>query len=412
MTLPNPFRRSVCAIAAAVSIAALIGCAPPEAPPPPPPPAAVAPSAPLAAHPMTGEEQGFIRLPNMSKNHTPVRVGVLLPFTNGSAATRALAQSMLKAAELALFDANNPDILLITADEGSTPETAAAGARALLAKGAEIIVGPLFSPSVNAVAPIARDRGVPVIGFSSDRRVAGGGVYLLSFQPENEVKRIVAYAASQGHSNFAALIPNNAYGDHIVAAFKQDVPASGGQIVDIERYDTATGNVTDTARAIAAAHPDTVLIAQGGMLLKQMAPTLTYDGIDSSKVQLLGTGVWDDPSIESVPALSNGWFPAPAPDAGDTFTGKYKANFGSSPPTLAALAYDAISLAALLAPGTPYHRYTAETLTDPNGFAGVNGIFRFNPDGTSERGLSVMAVEPDGFKVVSPAPTTFQAQGM
>ncbi|HUJ03376.1 MAG TPA: ABC transporter substrate-binding protein, partial [Rhizomicrobium sp.] len=124
---------------------------------------------PPAAHPMTAEEPGFLRLSNMPQNKVPVRVGLLLPFSNGSAATRALAQAMLKSAELALFDSGNPNILLITADEGSTPEQAAAGAKALLAKGSEIIVGPLFSPSVNAVAPIARDRGVPVLAFSSDR---------------------------------------------------------------------------------------------------------------------------------------------------------------------------------------------------------------------------------------------------
>jgi len=360
---------------------------------------------------MTGEEPGFIRLSNMSQNVVPVRVGVLLPFSNGSAATRALAQSMLKSAELALFDANNPNILLITADEGSTPDQAVAGAKSLLAKGAEIIIGPLFAQSVTAIAPIAQDRGVPVIAFSSDRTVVQPGVYLLSFQPENEVKRIVTYAASQGHSSFAALVPNNAYGDHIAAAFQKDVTNLGAQVAGIARYDVATGNVTDPAKAIADSKPDAVLIAQGGSLLKQMAPTLTFDGIDSGKVQLLGTGLWDDPTIESETALSGGWFPAPAPAADDVFNEKYKTDFGVEPPPLAALAYDAMSLAALLAPGVPYHRFTPAAISDPNGFAGVDGIFRFNPDGTAERGLAVMGVKPDGFVVVSPAPVTFQHQG-
>src|SRR5271157_2101690 len=63
---------------------------------------------PIAQHPMSGEEPGFLRLGNMSPNHVPVRVGMLLPFSNGSAATRALAASMMKAAELAVFDAGNP----------------------------------------------------------------------------------------------------------------------------------------------------------------------------------------------------------------------------------------------------------------------------------------------------------------
>ncbi|HUJ04203.1 MAG TPA: penicillin-binding protein activator, partial [Rhizomicrobium sp.] len=237
------------------------------------------------------------------------------------------------------------------------------------------------------------------------------GVYLLSFQPENEVKRIVSYAASQGHSNFAALVPNNAYGDHIAAAFQTNVTALGGRVTVVARYDAASGNVTDPAKTIADSRPDAVLIAQGGSLLKQMAPTLTFDGIDSTHVQLLGTGLWDDPSIQSAPQLTGGWFPAPAPAADDAFNAKYKTDFGALPPPLASLAYDAVSLAALLAPGVPYHRFTPAAIADPNGYAGVDGIFRFAPDGTAERGLAVMGVEPDGFKVVAPAQVTFQHIG-
>ena len=186
--------RPVCAIAAALAIAALAGCVTqPEAPKKPqgPAPTVELPPAPPAAHPLTADEPGFLRLPNIPAGTTPVRVGLLLPFSNGSGQTRLLAASMMKAAQLALFDANNPNIILISADEGSTPESAANGARSLLAQGAEVIVGPLFSASVNAVAPVARDRAVPVIAFSTDISTAGNGVYLLSFQPENEVRRTV-----------------------------------------------------------------------------------------------------------------------------------------------------------------------------------------------------------------------------
>ena len=75
-------------------------------------------------------------------------------------------------------------------------------AQQLLAQGAEVIVGPLFGPSVQAVAPIARDRGVPVLAFSTEKSVAGNGVYLLSFLPQNEVRRVVRYAAANGHHAF------------------------------------------------------------------------------------------------------------------------------------------------------------------------------------------------------------------
>lgn len=401
--------RLLCAIAAVVAMGT--GCMTPQpvAPIAPPPARAQLPPASMAAHPLTSDQPGFARLGNIPDGHTPVRVGLLLPFSNGSPATRALAASLMKAAELALFESRNHDILLISADEGATPQEAKAGARTLLAQGAEVIVGPLFAQSVTSVAPLARDRGVPVISFSTDRTVAGDGVYLLSFQPENEVRRIVDFAAAQGRTKFAALVPSSVYGSRVADAFRTEVKASNGQVTAVERFVPASDGIAEPAQAVAQTAPDTILIAQGGSLLREIAPTLANDGIDSQQVKYLGTGLWDDTTIAHEPLLAGGWFAAPAPGARREFEEKYRATFGATPPQLAALGYDALSLVALLASGPAYHRFTARALTDPNGFAGADGIFRFEPDGTSERGLAVLSVEPGGgFRVISPAPKTFQ----
>ncbi|MGD0192453.1 MAG: penicillin-binding protein activator [Rhizomicrobium sp.] len=406
---PFPTLGGVCVIVALVAMA--VSCAKPAPPPVPLPPKPVQPSAPAATiptHPLTGEQPGFVKLGNMSEGRTPIRVGLLLPFSNGSAATRQLAASMMKSAELALFDARNADILIMSADEGSTPSQAAAGARTLLAEGAEIIIGPLFSESVTAVAPIARDHGVPVVSFSTDRAVAGDGVYLLSFQPGNEVQRIVSYAASQGHVNFAAIVPDNVYGTRVAEAFAQDVKAANGQVTQIAKFHTDGAGISEATKAVADSKPDAILIAQGGNYLREIGPTLATDGASNRTVQFLGTGLWDDPANEKEPMLAGGWFTAPAHDSHRQFETRFRAQFGASPPQLATLAYDGVALVARIANGAPYHRFTAAVLTDPNGFAGVDGIFRFNPDGSSQRGLSILSVEPDGFHIVSHAPSTFQ----
>jgi ABC-type branched-subunit amino acid transport system substrate-binding protein len=407
--------RHLCAIAGLVAIAGLTACTTAQqattAPPPPPPKAQL----PVAKQPAaTPGQTGFVSLPGMPAKATPVRVGIILPFSNGSDATRHLAISMMNAAEMALYDSGKRNIVLITGDEGGGDGYEAAdAARKLIAQGAEIILGPLFAKSVRAVAPIAAAHNIPVIGFSTDRSVAGNGVYLLSFQPENEVARIVSYAASQGHTNFAGLVPLNPYGDHVAQAFRKDVPDNSGQLADLERFNPQSGDVVDQAAAISAAHPDAVLVGQGGALLRGIAPTLAFDQLDpDNDVQLLGTGVWDDPSTLHEPALVGGWFAAPQPDAADTFMAHYQNNFGTRPPQLTTLSYDAVALVALLSDsGTPFHRFTEKALTDPNGFSGVTGIFRFDKNGACERGLAILAVGQDGFTVVSPAPTTFQHVG-
>lgn len=405
-----PVLRRLCTILAAVSIAALSGCV---TPPPPLPPKPVAPPPVVekaAPHQLSQDESYYLRLPNMAKDKTPLRVGIILPTANSSPATRALANAMMKAAELALYDSGSREIVLMAADDSAKPEEAANAARKLLGQGAEVIIGPLFAGSVTAVAPIARDRGVPVIAFSTDRSVAGNGVYLLSFQPETEVHRVVAYAASQGRKNFAALVPTTAYGKVSETAFREAVKDNGGTIAVIEHF-SSTSNLSEQTAAISKSAPDAVFIPQGGAPLRTIASTLKASGLDTANIKLLGTGLWDDPATGREDALRDGWFAAPAPNADRSFVSKYREAFGSSPPQLAALAYDAVSLAALIGEGPAYHRFTQANLTDPNGFTGVDGIFRFRENGSIERGLSVLAVRPGGFEVVSPAPGTFEHKG-
>jgi branched-chain amino acid transport system substrate-binding protein len=368
----------------------------------------VVPPVPLAAHPLDQNLPSFLKLPNLPAGKVPVRVGIILPIGGGAAATRNLATAMLNAAELALFDSKNKSIVLMVADEGNSPAEASAAARKLLAQGAEILVGPLFGTSVTAVAPIARDRGVPVLAFSTEKKVAGKGVYLLSFLPQTEVARVVSYAAAQGHHDLAAMVPQTEYGEVVADAFAQAVTAAGANSVAVEKFMPNSAAVVAPSEAIAKSHADAVLIAQGGTVLRAIAPTLAFDGLDPAKVKLLGTGLWYEPGIGREQSLVGGWFAAPDPKADDDFNAKYKDVYGANPPQLASLAYDAISLVALLAPGPDYHRFTPAALMDPNGFAGVDGIFRFEPDGTSQRGLAVLEVTPEGFNVVSPAPKTFQ----
>src|SRR5262245_56130998 len=144
-----------------------------------PPPVATTPPPP-GSTPQAGSEIGT----------GGVRVALILPLSaGGNAGTVAL--SMKNAAEMALAEFNSPNIQLLVKDDGGTSGGAQQAAQQALAEGAEIIIGPLFAHSVGVVGAAARQRGVPVIAFSTDATVAARGVYLLSFLPESDVDRIV-----------------------------------------------------------------------------------------------------------------------------------------------------------------------------------------------------------------------------
>jgi ABC-type branched-subunit amino acid transport system substrate-binding protein len=336
-----------------------------------------------------------------------VKVGLILPLSaSGNAGVAAL--SMKNAAEMALAEFQNPNLQLLIKDDAGNPQGAQAGTQQALDEGAEIILGPLFALSVPATAQLARTRGVSVIAFSTDSSVAGRGVYLLSFLPESDVNRIIDYAASTGKRSFAALLPDNAYGNVVEAAFKQAVGRKGGRIVAFEKYgaDRATPART-VAQALGTA--DALLLADDGDSVVTAADALTAAGANLRNIQLLGTGLWDNPRVFASPALQGGLFAAPDPSGFRSFSGRYRTKFGADPVRTATLAYDAVALIAALARTQGQQRFSPEVLTNPSGFAGIDGLFRFRADGTNERGLAVMRVATAGPTPVAGSPKSFGA---
>jgi ABC-type branched-subunit amino acid transport system substrate-binding protein len=341
-----------------------------------------------------------------------VKAGLILPLSASGNAGLA-GQSMKNAADMALAEFSAPNIQLLVKDDGGTSEAARQSAQQSLDEGAEIILGPLFAQAVGVVGQVARARNVPVIAFSTDANVAGRGIYLLSFLPESDVERIVQHAVSVGKRSFAALIPDNAYGTVVEAAFKQTVARRGAQIVAIERYshDKAAMAVPIKNIAQAASRADCIFIPDGADAVPSVVQQLTANGVSTRKIQLLGTGLWDDPRIFSDPAMEGGWYAAPDAAGYRNFAGRYRARYGQDPVRTATLAYDAVALIAALVKTQGPQRFSPEVLTNSSGFAGIDGLFRFRQDGTNERGLAVLRVTSSGPQVVSPPPRSFGKSG-
>src|ERR1700761_2578989 len=337
-----------------------------------------------------------------------VRVALILPLSAGGNAGVA-GQAMRNAAEMALAEFNNPNIQLLVKDDAGSADGAPLAAPPSGDEGCELILGPLFAQAVSIVGQVARSRNIPVIAFSTDSNVASRRIYLLSFLPETDVARIVQYAASVGKRSYAALIPDNPYGTVVEAAFRQDVGRRNGQVAAIERYShdraAMAGPVHNIAQALSRA--DALFIPDGGDSLPDVAQVLVASGVNTKRIQLLGTGLWDDPRVFQTPQLDGGWFAAPDGVGYRNFANRYAARFKQQPVRTATLAYDAVALVAALVKTQGPQRFSPETLTNPSGFAGIDGLFRFRQDGTNERGLAVLRVTATGTQVLSPAPRSF-----
>jgi len=374
-------------LAAAVLSAALAACqVVPHGPP------VVAPPTPK---PTTGPSG----LPEDQNRH---RVALLVPL---SGANGAVGHSIENAATMALLDTNASNLRITTYDTATGASSAAARA---IADGNKLILGPLLGDDVAAVAAKARPAHVPLISFSNDRSVASRDVFVMGVVPEQSIDRTVGYALAHGSKRFAAIVPEGEYGQRAEAALRSRVTSGGGAFVATERYPRGASTIVSAANRLKAKGSyDTVLIADGARLSAIGASQLKKVG--AALPRLLGTELWSgEEDVARSSALRGAWFSAVSDARWSRFSASYKSRFGAQPYRVATLGYDAVLLTLRIARDwRPGRDFPTSQMFDNGGFLGIDGPFRFRPDGVVDRAMEVRQIGAGTVSVVSPAPTQF-----
>ena len=385
-----PRRQSRLFTLGGLALALLLGACSTVIPRGAPPPAPVAKPAPKPAAPNG--------LPEDVERH---RVALLVPLSGPNA---AVGRSIADAAAMALADTGGKALRITNYD---TALGADAAARKALADGNKLFLGPLLGEDVRAVTPPAEAAGVPVIAFSNDASVAGDDVWLLGFSPAQSIDRIVRFARSKGLTRFAGLIPPGVYGRNASSMLIRTAEAAGGSVVAMQSYQRSPTSLAAAVRAISKEKFDAVLIADSGRIAMTSAPLIRK--AEGAGVRILGTELWNtEPSLNNWPAMAGAWFASVDDTLFGQFTTRYRARYGRPPYRLASLGYDAVLLTVRIAKDWKLgDRFPADALSDPGGFAGVDGAFRFARGHIAERALAVHQLGPGGGTIVSPAPTGF-----
>lgn len=379
---------------------------------------------------------------------TKSKIAILLPLSGENA---SIGNALLQSAQMALFDLGGNTLELLPRDTKGTPEGARIAAQEALRDGAQLVLGPVFATSVKAVKPILSRANVNMIAFSTDWSNAGGNTYIMGVMPFTQVNRVTDFISSQGYSRFALVAPKTQYGNVVADAYKGRIRENGGELVRVERYSPLDPNISPIIREfsdfdvraalreervqelqdrlainpndrIAEAELETleniqtqgelpfevVMVPVGGKEAKTLVNLLRFYDVDGENVKLVGTGLWDDLGLAKEPAMQGAYFAAPSPAARSTFEQKYQSVYESVPPRIASLAYDAAALAIVLSRNPAPNRFSDAALTNPNGFAGIDGIFRLTRGGLVQRGLAVLQIQNGNIVVVDPAPTTFE----
>lgn len=327
------------------------------------------------------------------------KIALLLPLSGKGAET---GQAMLNAAQLAMFDLNATSVFELRPED--TGRGATQAINSAVSNGANLILGPVFSNDTKAVSPIALQNNLNVVSFSTDTSAAVGNTFLMGFMPQAQVNTVLNYANSVGRKRIALIAPRDVYGDSVASTFSMFVQRYALDNAGIVRY--SAGQLPSASDlATLKAGVDAVLIAASATESDKISNLLATSGYPDTTVKRLGTGLWDQADAAKLPGLQGAWYAASSPRLRTRFEQRYFQTYGTQPPRLASLAYDATALTVVLAKSG--HGFGRDTLTNPNGFAGVDGIFRFTGDGIADRGLAVLEIKNGASNIIIDAPQRF-----
>ncbi len=364
------------------------------------------------------------------------RVGMLLPLTGADA---KYGTGLKNASMIALNDINNPNLVLQYYDTASTPAGARVAIENAINQRSHLIIGPLKSTEVQAISNETIYQGVPVIAFSTAQEVLQPTVYTLGLLVDEQVERIVNYAAQKGRRRFALLLPDNATGGAVARAAVKAAQQNNVALTAIGFYTPGTSDFSEIskqmtnyerrhskvaqlkARLQSAAEAgddqaqkalkkletreglgdvgfDALIIPESGAKLTAAISMFAYYDAAYPQVQFLGTSVWEASRLNNEAAIAKSLYPAISKSAANNFANQYYSIFSDKPSSLYTLAYDAVSIASQLSRVSSGN--LNEEITVEGGFNGINGRVRFFKDGTNQHALDVVEILPGGNRVV------------
>lgn len=350
----------------------------------------------------------------------PVNVALLVPLNSGRSEMDFLGNSLVNAARLAANDLSEVNLNVKVYPTAGEPTTAAAAAQRAIAEGAQIFVGPLFSTAAAAVAPVAAQSGLSVLSFSNNSSVAGNNLFLLGTTFDSVADRVVGHAVSNGQRNIAVIHSADVGGTAGLNAATKAIGRYGASFAGAYAYELSPQGISTSgptiARQVNSAGANAVVLTDDpGAGLVFLTPILASAGLNSKSTKFLGLTKWNVPAeAATTPSLQGGVFAAADPGLYSQFETRYTAAYGAAPHNLAGLAYDGVAAIGAMvksAQATGDGALTRSQITDPNGFAGVNGVFRFRNDGGNDRGLALFELRGGEAVVIQPAPRSFSTPG-
>lgn len=293
-------------------------------------------------------------LSGCQKQAKEVKIGIIAPIS-GEAAT--FGESTANGAKL-YFDQVNAAggvegmkiVYFVEDDKGDPTEGANAYSKLIDQNKVSVIVGTVMSKVSLAGAPIAQNKGVPMISPTSTNpavTLVGNYIFRACFIDPFQGFVAAKFAYNDLGKKTAAIIydSGNDYTKGLAEVFRDEFSKMGGAITAFESYAAGTSDFNAQLVKIKATNPEVLFIPNyyndAGLIAKQAREM----GIQAI---FLGGDGWDSPDLFKIggKAIEGGFFvnhfskDSELP-AAKKFVADYKAKYNKEPDALAALAYEA-----------------------------------------------------------------------
>lgn len=369
----------------------------------------------------------------------PARVGLIVPLSGPHA---AIGLRLRDAARLALPDNQPPPMDVFDSAQPAGPAHAAQQA---LEAGDSIVLGPLTAGDTQAVSSVLQPANVPELAFTSDVAQARPGVWVMGLTPEQQVRRLVDAARVEGRKRFAAFLPDTALGHAMGEGLTLACQEAGLDVPQITFHSSDINDITQkmaqlsrrpvasagTAQGAATAESgpsaidplnegdemtvsssrpaqkdqtastpsevspppfDALLLGDTGLDLARVIDALKNNQLLVPQVRILGPMLWRSFDAK-LGDLRGAWYVAFDEKQRSGYVQSYQNAYQQKPSPVADFAYDAAALAGAL---IRQNKLNVATLTQREGYLGVNGLFHLRPDGRMIRALGIYQIAPGG----------------
>lgn len=360
----------------------------------------------------------------------PLKVALLLPLTG---IYQNIGLNMLEAAQLALFQQPNPNILLYPHDTQSTEMGARLAAQKAISDKANIIIGPLTSNHTKAVQNYAQSAGIPILTFSSDSELSKKGVHVFGHEHTFQALTAATMVADLDITTTAILAPDTPYGYEMTQQFQNKAIDLGVSITHVAYFNPNSTDQSEQLKKLAQEELSLKLLKDERNLLERefnivgaamsdasltrleelktlepqpivnfealylpvtaeklplIASQLAFYDMDNKNVQLIGSALWHDKSVYKNKGeyIKGAYYPAPSEKLMEKLQKDFKQHYNKDLLPISSLAYDAIKLVTSAYINSDFrpNRLTDEFYA-PDGYLLSNGPTKLLKNGMTER---------------------------